>query len=98
MQPIEQIRSHFLKMNDYFSRASQLIVLLVGQGRKDKQVNKAMKKVNWESIHEHQKEIAEEFLSDLDQLSASLSGLLPKTKNSTNKEQQSAPETISMDI
>lgn len=98
LQPIEQLRSHFLKMNDYFSRASQLIVLLVGQGRKDKQVNKAMKKVNWDLVHDNQKQISEEFLTDLDQLSASLSGLLPKTKTTVNKEQQPVPETISMDI
>lgn len=96
LQPIEQLKNKFLKMNDYFLRASQLVVLLVGQGRKDQQVTKAMKKVNWDSVNEHQKQLADEFLNEVDQLNASFSGLLPKTKKHTQP--QPTPETISMDI
>lgn len=95
-QPIDQLKSHFLKLNDYFSRASQLVVLLVGQGRKDQQVKKAMKKVNWDSISGQQHQLTQEFLNDVDQLNASLSGPSPKSK--VIKKDKSTSETIPMDI
>ncbi|MCB0414099.1 MAG: hypothetical protein KDD50_07185 [Bdellovibrionales bacterium] len=49
-KPIAEVRSEFMRLNDYLSRAQQLITLLVGQGRKDAQVRSAMKRVGWDDV------------------------------------------------
>ncbi len=47
---MSEIKNHFLLINDYLSRAQQLIVLLVGQGRNEAQVKMAMKRVGWDQV------------------------------------------------
>jgi len=47
---LELIKSEVVKLNDYLTRAQQLITLLVSQGKMDKQARLAMKKVGWENI------------------------------------------------
>lgn len=41
------------RLNDYMVRAQQLIVMLVGQGRQDRQVQEAMRRVDWEYVKNH---------------------------------------------
>ncbi len=43
-------RNDFYRLQDYFTRAQQLITLLIGQGRADTQVREAMKRVDWERV------------------------------------------------
>ena len=50
--PLINIQSQMLKMSDYLTRAQQLITLLVGQNRMDKQVKEAMKRVDWDHIRQ----------------------------------------------
>ncbi len=48
--PLINIQTQMLKMGDYLTRAQQLITLLVGQNRLDRQVKEAMKRVDWNYI------------------------------------------------
>lgn len=48
--PISYVMSNVRRLQDYMVRAQQLITLLVAQGRMDKQVQKAMQKVDWDYI------------------------------------------------
>jgi len=50
--PLTNIQTQMLKMSDYLTRAQQLITLLVGQNRLDKQVKEAMKRVDWDHIRQ----------------------------------------------
>lgn len=45
-------RGHLVRLGDYFTRAQQLITLLVGQDRMNKQVKEAMRRVDWETVRE----------------------------------------------
>lgn len=47
---ILDIKNDFLKLNDYFARAQQLITFLVHSGRKTKQVEEAMRRMDWEHV------------------------------------------------
>lgn len=47
---IEKIFNNLSILNDYMTRAQQLIILLVGQDRLNTQVQQAMKKVDWETV------------------------------------------------
>ncbi|MCO5113159.1 MAG: hypothetical protein M9899_03185 [Bdellovibrionaceae bacterium] len=42
--------SEILKLQDYFSRAQQLVTILVGSDRKTRLVKEAMKKVRWSNV------------------------------------------------
>lgn len=44
--------SEVLKLQDYFSRAQQLVTILVGSDRKTRLVKEAMKKVRWNNVPE----------------------------------------------
>lgn len=44
--------SEILKLQDYFSRAQQLVTILVGADRKTRLVKEAMKKVRWSNVPE----------------------------------------------
>jgi len=43
-------KSDFLKLHDYFVRSQQLITFLVHAGRKTKQVDEAMRRVDWSHV------------------------------------------------
>ena len=50
IEDLESVETGLLKMRDYFSRAHQLITLLVRQDRMDVQVREAMRRVDWEVV------------------------------------------------
>lgn len=49
-QNVHAIKDEFLKLHDYFARAQQLITLLVHSGRKTKQVEEAMRRMDWSHV------------------------------------------------
>lgn len=63
----DEIKVNVLRLNDYLARAQQLITMLVGQGRKDTQVQRAMKRVNWDSVLINWQKTVRSILEDLDQ-------------------------------
>lgn len=50
MSDLDTVETSLLKMRDYFSRAHQLVTLLVKQDRMDPQVREAMRRVDWEVV------------------------------------------------
>lgn len=48
--PLSYIQEQLMRLSDYMGRSQQLITLLVGQGRKDKQVSEAMRRMDWAHI------------------------------------------------
>lgn len=54
---ISVLREDFLRLHDYFSRAQQLITFLVHSGRKTKQVDEAMRRMDWAKIQQSYDEL-----------------------------------------
>lgn len=67
---LENIRSQFYRLFDYMGRASQLVTLLVKQDRKDRQVQEAMKRVDWENIQQQLPEIRQVIIDQVENLNA----------------------------
>jgi hypothetical protein len=49
-EPLRHLVEDMARMNDYFTRAHQLITLLVGHDRMSPQIRNSMKKVDWELV------------------------------------------------
>lgn len=47
---LKNIHNQFVRLSDYLARAQQLVTLLVGQDRQDRQVKEAMKRVDWAQV------------------------------------------------
>lgn len=56
-EDISVLREDFLRLHDYFSRAQQLITFLVHSGRKTKQVDEAMRRMDWTKIQQSYDEL-----------------------------------------
>lgn len=69
---LSEIKSHLLLMNDYLSRAQQLITLLVGQGRNEAQVKMAMKRVGWDQVMASRSQLTRLTLDHIEQLKLQL--------------------------
>lgn len=52
LQDIIAIKDDFLKLHDYFARSQQLVTFLVHSGRKTKQVDEAMRRMDWSHVQE----------------------------------------------
>ena len=65
------LRNHILRLSDYLTRAQQLVTLLVKQDRMDRQVQEAMRRVDWDFISVQYREIVEQSLKKLETLKAS---------------------------
>jgi hypothetical protein len=69
---LENVRSQFYRLFDYMGRASQLVTLLVRQDRKDRQVQEAMKRVDWDAITHQLPEIKMQILDQVENLATPL--------------------------
>ncbi len=56
-EDISVLREDFLRLHDYFSRAQQLITFLIHSGRKTKQVDEAMRRMDWVKIQQSYDEL-----------------------------------------
>lgn len=65
---LENMRSQFYRLFDYMGRASQLVTLLVKQDRKDRQVQEAMRRMDWENITQSLPELKSNLISHVDEL------------------------------
>ncbi len=65
---LENMRSQFYRLFDYMGRASQLVTLLVKQDRKDRQVQEAMRRVDWENITQSLPELRSNIINHVDEL------------------------------
>lgn len=69
---LSEIKNHLLLMNDYLSRAQQLITLLVGQGRNEAQMKLAMKRVGWDQVMASRSQLTRLTLDHIEQLKLKL--------------------------
>lgn len=76
------LRSHVLRLSDYLTRGQQLVTLLVKQDRLDRQVQEAMRRVDWDFVSVQYREVVEALLKGLDAMKSSAK---PKVLKSTRK-------------
>ncbi len=60
MQESLAVKNDFLKLHDYFVRSQQLITFLVHSGRKTKQVDEAMRRMDWQHVQSSYESLVEE--------------------------------------
>ena len=53
-------RGHMMRMSDYLVRSQQLVTLLIGQDRMDRQVQEAMRRVDWDYVKTQSSQVAQE--------------------------------------
>jgi hypothetical protein len=57
---VVRTRGHMMRLSDYLVRSQQLVTLLIGQNRMDRQVQEAMKRVDWDYVKTQSSEVAQE--------------------------------------
>ncbi len=70
------------RLHDYMARAQQLITLLVGQGRQDRQVKEAMRRVDWQYVQKEYPKVAKDVIE-------ALQDIRKKTKHSETQQKSS---------
>jgi hypothetical protein len=65
-------RGHMMRMSDYLVRSQQLVTLLIGQDRMDRQVQEAMRRVDWEYVKTQSSQVAQETADLLSQFEREL--------------------------
>ncbi len=83
---LTRTRGHMMRMSDYLVRSQQLITLLVGQDRLDRQVQEAMRRVDWDYVKSQSSHVAQETADMLTHFEKELSQRLTPTKK--NKSSQ----------
>ncbi len=57
---VVRTRGHMMRLSDYLVRSQQLVTLLIGQNRMDRQVQEAMKRVDWDYVKTQSSQVAQE--------------------------------------
>lgn len=60
MQESLAVKNDFLKLHDYFVRSQQLITFLIHSGRKTKQVDEAMRRMDWQHVQSSYESMVQE--------------------------------------
>ncbi|MCB0408037.1 MAG: hypothetical protein KDD34_07535 [Bdellovibrionales bacterium] len=87
---VENMRSQFYRLFDYMGRASQLVTLLVKQDRKDRQVQEAMRRVDWENITQSLPQLREKLINEVEGLVQKNQESFIETSKSTTAEEVSS--------
>jgi hypothetical protein len=79
---VVKVRGQLMKLTDYLVRSQQLVTLLIGQDRVNRQVQEAMRRVDWEYIKLQSSPVAQEIadlLSDFEREVNAKSSSVPKS-------------------
>lgn len=57
---LTRARGHMMRLSDYLVRSQQLVTLLIGQDRLDRQVQEAMRRVDWDYVKSQSSQVAQE--------------------------------------
>jgi len=90
---VVRARGHMMRMSDYLVRSQQLITLLIAQNRMDRQVQEAMKRVDWDYVKTQSSQVAQETADLLTQFEQELSLRLKPTRRAS----QSAQRTLDLE-
>ncbi len=66
---VVRARGHLMRLSDYLVRSQQLVTLLIGQDRLNKQVQEAMRRVDWDYVKSQSNHVAQDvadLLSDFE--------------------------------
>lgn len=96
-KPTIDVHRQVMRLQDYLARAQQLIILLIGQGRRDKQVQEAMRRVDWKYVEKEFPIVAKETVQSLEDLRKSVAQYKPKPTSSV-KLQQRTEQNFSFDL
>lgn len=55
-----RVRGHMMRLSDYLVRSQQLVTLLIGQDRMNRQVQEAMRRVDWEYVKAQSTQVAQD--------------------------------------
>jgi hypothetical protein len=77
---VTRTRGHMMRLSDYLVRSQQLVTLLVGQNRLDRQVQEAMKRVDWDYVKVQSSQVAQEVADLLTQFERELNQRLRPVK------------------
>ncbi len=83
---VVRTRGHLMRLSDYLVRSQQLVTLLIGQDRMTKQVQEAMRRVDWDYVKSQSNHVAQDvadLLSDFEKEveSEKASRVLPKNSS-----------------
>ena len=65
-------RGHMMRMSDYLVRSQQLVTLLIGQDRLNRQVQEAMRRVDWDYVKVQSSQVAQDTADLLTQFESEL--------------------------
>jgi hypothetical protein len=77
-----------MRMSDYLVRSQQLITLLIGQDRMDRQVQEAMRRVDWDYVKTQSSQVAQDTADLLTQFERELNQRLRSNKIKSGPGQQ----------
>ena len=66
----DRMRSLLSRLHDYLGRSTQIVTLLVKQDRMDRQVQEAMRRVDWEFVQVHYPHVIKEMLKLIEETEA----------------------------
>ncbi len=73
---LTRARGHMMRLSDYLVRSQQLVTLLIGQDRLNRQVQEAMKRVDWDYVKTQSSQVAQETADLLTQFEQDLNSRL----------------------
>ncbi len=91
---VVRTRGHMMRLSDYLVRSQQLVTLLIGQNRMDRQVQEAMKRVDWEYVKSHSAQVAQETADLLTNFERELNQRLRSAK----KDKSNSQRTLELDL
>lgn len=89
---LTRTRGHMMRLSDYLARSQQLVTLLIGQNRLDRQVQEAMKRVDWDYVKTQSTQVAQETADLLSQFEQELNQRLRPAKKA-----RSAQRTLDLE-
>ncbi|MGE0528019.1 MAG: hypothetical protein AB7G93_08075 [Bdellovibrionales bacterium] len=99
---LTRARGHMMRLSDYLVRSQQLVTLLIGQNRMDRQVQEAMKRVDWDYVKSQSAQVAQETADLLTQFERDLNQRLRSTRKehspSSPSSSASPPAQVSLDL
>ncbi len=90
---VVRTRGHMMRLSDYLVRSQQLVTLLIGQDRMDRQVQEAMKRVDWDYVKKQSAQVAQDTADLLTQFERELNQRLRPAKK-----EKSAQRTLDLDL
>lgn len=90
---IVRARGHMMRLSDYLVRSQQLVTMLIGQGRMDRQVQEAMRRVDWDYVKSQSAQVAQETADLLTQFERELNQRL----RSSPKKSKSSQRTLDLE-